>query len=354
MSPKADERSVRLSICITTFNRGAFIGATLDSILKQATPDCEVVIVDGGSTDCTQQLVLRYAQCFGNLRYIRRDTNNGFDHDLNYAVEASNGEYCWLMTDDDLLKSGAVEAVLRAIRPEVSLVMVNAEVRTLNLEKVLQERWIELHCDRVWNPSEMDQLAMEAAAILRYAGCFIIRKSIWLSREKEPYYGTLFAYLGVIFQSHLPNPAVMLAQPFIMYRMGNTHTFSTKIFETFMVNLPSLVWSLPTLSDETKIRVCHCSAEPWRDFRELLLFRGMGSYSLNHYRRLIRPRLRSLRDAVGPSLAALLPGVLVNTFFVLYFASTRRRYRGMWGSEMMLQNLRASPFYFRNIRLFPH
>jgi abequosyltransferase len=42
--------AIKLSICITTLNRAAFIAATLDSILAQVTADCEVVVLDGGST----------------------------------------------------------------------------------------------------------------------------------------------------------------------------------------------------------------------------------------------------------------------------------------------------------------
>jgi len=137
----------------------------------------------------------------------------------------------------------------------------------------------------------------------------------------------------------------------ISYRMSNTHTFSPKIFETFMVNLPSVVWSLTTLSESAKRKVCLCSAEPWRDVHELLLFRGLGFYSLTHYRRLIRPRLRSFRDMLIPVLVALLPGVLINILFVFYFSMSRRRYLGVWEPDMMLQNMKESRFYFRNLRL---
>lgn len=37
---------IKLSICIATFNRAAFIGATLDSIISQATEEVEIVVVD--------------------------------------------------------------------------------------------------------------------------------------------------------------------------------------------------------------------------------------------------------------------------------------------------------------------
>jgi abequosyltransferase len=103
---------IRLSICIPTLNRGCFIGATLESIVSQSTDEVEIVIVDGGSTDNTQQVVENFQQRFRRLRYFRNEADSGssntpspsgagFDRDCNRAVESAVGEYCWLFTDDD-------------------------------------------------------------------------------------------------------------------------------------------------------------------------------------------------------------------------------------------------------------
>lgn len=339
---------LKLSICITTFNRAAFIGATLESILVQATNDCEIVVLDGASSDDTERVVLEYKSRFEHLRYVRQDTNNGFDRDCDCVVELARGQYCWLMTDDDLLKPGAVGAVLKAIRPDISLIIVNVEYRDRSMSKVLQRRWLDFERDRVYGPEEMDRLVLEAGEILQYVGCLVIKRVIWLARERERYYGSQFAYLGVIFQKHLPGETLVISEPYISYRTGNVHTFSPKMFETFMISLPSLVWSL-TLSESAKSKVC--SAEPWRNFQELLLWRGAGFYSRCEYRRWIRPRLHSIREALVPTLVALLPGILVNALFVTYYSVGFRRYRGVWQSKLLLQVLRESRFHFRNWRI---
>ena len=46
-----------LSICIPAKNFGQFIGETLDSIIQQANKNVEIVVLDGGSTDNTQEIV---------------------------------------------------------------------------------------------------------------------------------------------------------------------------------------------------------------------------------------------------------------------------------------------------------
>lgn len=340
---------VRLSICITTFNRAAFIGATLESILVQTNDACEVVVLDAGSTDDTQRVVSEYTRRFNRLHYVRQAMNNGFDRDCDRVVGLASGEYCWLMTDDDLLKPGAVEAVLEALRGDVSLIIVNAETRDLSMSSVLQGRWLDFESNRVYRWEDIDRFFLEVGEILRYIGCFVIKRAIWLVREKERYYGSLFIYLGVIFQKQLDGEILVISEPFISYRQGNSHTFSRKMFETHMVNWPSIVWSLP-LSETAKSKMC--SAEPWRSFQLLLLWRGFGFYSLAEYRLFIRPRLCSIREGLTPTLVALLPGVLVNALFVFYYSLTRRPYLGVWQPDFMLQLMRESRFHLRNWRAF--
>jgi abequosyltransferase len=342
--------TIKLSVCITTLNRAAFIGATLESILVQATNECEVVVLDGGSTDDTERVVSEYTRRFDQLRYIKQNMNNGFDRDCDRMVELARGEYCWLMTDDDLLKEGALVTILQALGRDLSFVIVNVELRDLNMSKVLQRRWLNFDSDRVYGPEEMDSLVLETGNILKFMGCMVIKRSLWLARQTKRYYGSLFNYLGVIFHEPFPSEALVIAEPFISYRMGNSHAWSPKVFETFMINLPSLVWSL-ALSEAAKRKVCG-SAEPWRDVQELLLQRGWGFYSLAEYRRCLRPRLRSLRESFTPMFVALLPGVVVNAFLVFYHLMSSRPYQGVWEPAGLMQCLRDSPFYFRNWQVF--
>ena len=49
--------NIRLSVCIPTYNFGEFIGETLESIVGQATDEVDIIIVDGASTDNTEQVV---------------------------------------------------------------------------------------------------------------------------------------------------------------------------------------------------------------------------------------------------------------------------------------------------------
>jgi glycosyltransferase involved in cell wall biosynthesis len=83
--------TIKLSICIATYNREKFIAETLDSILSQMQPGIEVVIVDGASPDNTCQVIAPYLQRYPEIHYYRELENSGVDMDYDKAVVYAKG-----------------------------------------------------------------------------------------------------------------------------------------------------------------------------------------------------------------------------------------------------------------------
>ena len=332
--------NIKLSICIATLNRGAFIGATLESIAAQIDEHVEIVVLDGASKDNTEQVVLNLQRTLPNLRYTKQDTNHGVDRDFNTAVEHARGEYCWLMSDDDLVMPGAVAAILRAIESNYSLIILNSEIKTFDFSDMIDHDRLRFAADRIYAPADYERLFEETSAYLGYIGAVVIKRDIWLARDRESYFGSFFIHVGVIFQARLPADTLVITQPCISVRFGNTQ-WRPKEFEIRMIRWTDLVWSLPGLAEATKRR-CY-RREPWRSFKSLLFYRAKGTYSMTEYRRWVEPRLKSRWDTAKALSVALMPGVLANLIGLVYCSLPYR------DSNIHLLDMKLSRFYFANL-----
>lgn len=307
--------ATRLSICIPTLNRAHLIGETLASIICQATNECEIVVSDNASTDNTEEVVAQYAQRFSRLRYIKQHTNIGLDRNFDAAVLHAKGEYCWLLGDDDLLKPGAIAAALDAIEDSYSLVLINGEYWNLQMSKLLISDFFRIGSDRLYNSSEADRLFVELGKCTICISCFVIRRDLWLMRDRDSLFGTMFIHVGVMFQDPLPGGVKAISLPLIRLRWGNDKEWLVEAFEIFFVRWPKLVWSLP-LSQSTKKQ--HCDSEPWRRLRYLLPLRATGVYSFRLFLRWIRPQLRSPAETVVPFCVLLIPRIFVLWLYKCY------------------------------------
>jgi len=91
-----------VSIIIPTYNSNKCIGRCLDSLREQTFGNYEVVIVDGGSTDGTQQTVEEYASSFSRLT-LRSEKDRGVYDAMNKGIALAHGQWLLFLGSDDAL-----------------------------------------------------------------------------------------------------------------------------------------------------------------------------------------------------------------------------------------------------------
>jgi glycosyltransferase involved in cell wall biosynthesis len=129
------ENKILLNIGIPTCNRARFLENLLNNILPQAVKtegEVKICISDNGSTDNTEQIVAKFRDKFpGLVNYNKNPKNLGFDRNILKVMEMSQGEFVWLLGDDDLTADGALEEVINFIkknkREEIGLVFLETE-----------------------------------------------------------------------------------------------------------------------------------------------------------------------------------------------------------------------------------
>jgi glycosyltransferase involved in cell wall biosynthesis len=79
-----------ISICITTFNEEGSIGTLLDSLLTQTRKANEIIIVDGGSTDKTVEILKHYQKKFGGIKLLIENCTRA--EGRNLGIEIAKGD----------------------------------------------------------------------------------------------------------------------------------------------------------------------------------------------------------------------------------------------------------------------
>lgn len=115
------QSAVRLSICIPTHDgRGKVFQEAVDSVLAQLTPALrgrvQICISDNASEDGTQALAEHYGrENPGLFLYHRHPTNLGFTQNLMALINIAQGDYCWLLSSDDMMAGQGLLRVLAAL-----------------------------------------------------------------------------------------------------------------------------------------------------------------------------------------------------------------------------------------------
>jgi FkbM family methyltransferase len=114
----------QLSIVISTFNRSKWLEINLENMKKlisALTDKVEIIVCDNHSTDQTHEILRRY-QSNSNIKPYRNSWNVGMLGNLSESVALANGEYIWLIGDDDIIRESSIEKILNVIdtnRPEL-------------------------------------------------------------------------------------------------------------------------------------------------------------------------------------------------------------------------------------------
>jgi len=104
----------KVSICVPTYNRKNYLKETLDSILAQTYKEYEIVVVDDGSTDGTEDMI---KQLGVPIAYHWQE-NGGDAAARNKLIELARGKYISFIDSDDLLFPDAIERLVQVVETE--------------------------------------------------------------------------------------------------------------------------------------------------------------------------------------------------------------------------------------------
>jgi len=239
---------IALSICIPTYNFGKFIGQTLDSLLPQVSTDVEVVILDGGSTDDTADVVANRQHNHPELTYYRQDFRGGIDRDIEKVVDLAKGEYCWLFSADDIMLPGAIDKVLAAIKSNNDVYLCEHVLCTLEMEPIKEHPPFNgIAHPKLFDLGDVSQRkdyfcsARTSEAFFSFMSGPIFKKKVWDSVSvPESFRDTCWIVAGHLLSAISRGMTVNYLGEKLIYKRGENDSFSDRgIVNRFRISIES-------------------------------------------------------------------------------------------------------------------
>ena len=98
----------KISIVTPSFNQGKYIEDTIESVVSQNYPNLEYIIIDGGSSDETLEIIKKHEK---NISHWVSESDKGQTHAINKGFKLSTGDICTWINSDDLIYNDALWTV---------------------------------------------------------------------------------------------------------------------------------------------------------------------------------------------------------------------------------------------------
>ncbi|MGB4399642.1 MAG: glycosyltransferase family 2 protein, partial [Daejeonella sp.] len=139
-----------ISVIMPVFNAELYLKYAIDSVLHQSLQDFEFIIINDGSTDASEQIILSYEN--PRIRYINNIENKGLVYSLNKGIEESIGKYIVRMDADDISLPERFAIQLKFLDDNQQYGLCCSDISTIdaNNEIITSEYYGELSAPLEW------------------------------------------------------------------------------------------------------------------------------------------------------------------------------------------------------------
>ncbi len=215
-----------LSICIPTYARPGPLEQVLRSIASQVTDDVEVIVAEDPSDHNATEVIERIRTIMPGLKYSQNAERVKFDLNLLGLLGRARGDYCWLLSDDDVVEPGAVKSVLRALEQfgPITGVTVNRNNYDSTLTERIYGRPFRQQATGTFHGADemfiglLDQIGLLSCQILRRDSCL----QVIASPEAQSFVGSGYVQLYVMMRMMALEPRwLYLADKCVGWRADN-------------------------------------------------------------------------------------------------------------------------------------
>jgi len=161
---------IQLSIITINFNDAAGLEKTIQSVTEQTFGNIEFIVIDGGSTDSSVEVIKKYEN---KIAFWVSEKDNGIFNAQNKGLAKASGEYCLFLNSGDTLHSKTIIASVFNKKPHANLVACDmAFLYEIGIEIRKQSKHVKeetLFLSSIWHPATLIKIAADYDFFLRTA-----------------------------------------------------------------------------------------------------------------------------------------------------------------------------------------
>jgi glycosyltransferase involved in cell wall biosynthesis len=168
-----------VSVAICCYNSERYLDQTIQSVIKQTIKDWELIIVNDGSRDSTEDIIKYYINNGYNIIYHSQE-NKGFGAARNKCVELANSDYIAIIDHDDICLPNRLEVQINSAKkyPHAALFFSNSE-HFLDDGTIIKKQFDSFDID----PCTLKLSSGSAAENLLFYGCFIDSETVLFRKD---------------------------------------------------------------------------------------------------------------------------------------------------------------------------
>ena len=119
-----DKKIPKISVIVPVYNTGKYVEKCLDSIKNQIMNDLELIIINDGSTDNSEQIIKNWINQNKekvNVKYFKK-SNGGLSDARNYGVTKVSGKYISFIDSDDYIEKDLYKSLEKYMEQEIDLI----------------------------------------------------------------------------------------------------------------------------------------------------------------------------------------------------------------------------------------
>ncbi len=227
--------NVKISIIIPVYNVEKYLTEMLDSIYNQTFLQFEIIIVNDGSTDKSEEIILKYCKEHNNIVYLKQ-SNLGVSEARNLAIKKIKGKYTLFLDSDDYIENSMLEKLYNAIESN------NADIAICGFKRIYEnknkEETVLFNVDKnkIYNNSEIvDKMLNTEIRGFLWNKLFLTENVIKYNMHFEK--GRYIQDWAPVFKQVInAEKIVFVNEPLYYYRQrenSNLHTIDLKRIDDF-------------------------------------------------------------------------------------------------------------------------